>query len=377
MMKKLILAFCLIAFIVPNQILPQQASDYFPSSTGFVWNYKVTPLDSLNNPLTQLEYLRKDSFALVQSYQGKNANIVLSKDGPLQTILLQPYIDSIFYSFQGTDGFEYFSTSGIESFLNQLDSIGIDTNFNFLNFFRSLQNWYSVYRFGASPGVRYTLLQKDTTISTFNIRFKYSAIRNNDQTINTAIGQFNCKKFTTQWEFSYLLGPIPIPLFSIEDTNWIAQGNWLVKAYQPSKAVDLSLLGIPPFFIPGRTIDILDQIVSVADEQITLNEFQLFQNYPNPFNPSTKIRFVIPNRVRNPKDLSSQAPRNDNTLVTLKVYDILGNEVTTLVNEEMPAGVYEAEFMPESNINQITTGIYFYQLKAGSFIETKKMIYLK
>ncbi|MEJ5262537.1 MAG: family 10 glycosylhydrolase, partial [Ignavibacterium sp.] len=59
-------------------------------------------------------------------------------------------------------------------------------------------------------------------------------------------------------------------------------------------------------------------------------EFILEQNYPNPFNPSTKIRFVIPNEERNLKDFSSQASRNDNTLVTLKVYDVLGNEIATL-----------------------------------------------
>ena len=365
-MKKIILSLCLMAFTILSEIFPQQASDYFPSSTGYVWNYKVTPLDSLNNPMTQLEYFRKDTFETIQNYQGRNANIVLSKEGPLQNILLQPYIDSMFFSFEGTDGYEYFSTSGIESFLNQLDSLGIDTNFNFLNFFRSLQNWYSVYRFAANVNSPYTLFQKDTLISTYNIRFKYAARRNNDETINTAIGSFDCKKFTTQWEFSYLLGPIPIPLFSIEDTNWIAPNNWLVKAYQPSKAVDLSLLGIPPFFIPGRTIDIIDQIVSVGDEQIALKNFYLFQNYPNPFNPTTKIRFSIP--------LSTEyysVPQN----VTLKVYDILGNEVATLVNEEKTPGIYEVEF--NASEYNLTSGVLFYQLHAGEFFSTKKFIYLK
>ncbi len=358
-MKKFLL---IILFLFNYFALSQQASDYFPSATGYLWNYKVTPLDSINNPMMQFEFFRQDSFAAVQTYQGRTADIVLSKEGPLQTILLQPYIDSLFYSFQGTDGYEYFSTSGIEFFLNQLDSLGIDTNFNFLNFFRSLQNWYAVYRFGASPGVRYTLLQKDTTISTYNIRFKYSAIRNNDQTINTVLGTFNCKKFTTQWEFSYLLGPFPIPLFSIEDTNWIAPSNWLVKAYQPSKAVDLSLLGIPPFFIPGRTIDVIDQIVGVDDESIAVNDFVLYQNYPNPFNPSTKIRFNIP-------FVGSELAQT-----VLKVYDVLGNEIATLLDKYLEAGSYEVEF----NAAQVlASGVYFYKLQTGSFVETKKMILLR
>ncbi len=346
-----------ILLLVPLSGLTQQASNYFPSTTGYLWNYKITPLDSLNNPLTQLEYFRQDSFAAVQDYQGRSADIVLSKEGPLQTILIQPYIDSIFYSFQGTDGYEYFSVSGIETFLNQLDSLGLDSSFNFLNFFRSLQNWYAVYRFGASPGVRYTLLQKDTLISTYTIRFKYSAVRNNDETINTAIGTFNCKKFTTQWEFSYLLGPFPIPLFSIEDTNWIAQGNWLVKAFQPSKAIDLSLLGIPPFFIPGRTIDILDQIVSVDDGKLITDNFVLYQNYPNPFNPVTKIIWQTP--------VSGHQ--------NIKVYDVLGNVVTTLVDEYKEAGIYEVEY----NASNLSSGTYFYRLTAGEFTQTKKMILLR
>lgn len=88
-------------------------------------------------------------------------------------------------------------------------------------------------------------------------------------------------------------------------------------------------------------------------------EYFLNQNYPNPFNPSTKIGYVIPNGVRN--------------LVTLKVYDVLGNEVATLVNEEKTAGSYEVDF----NASQLSSGIYFYKLTVGSFIETKKMILLK
>ncbi len=60
-------------------------------------------------------------------------------------------------------------------------------------------------------------------------------------------------------------------------------------------------------------------------------------------------------------------------MVTLKVYDILGNEVATLVNEEKPAGTYEVEF----NASGLPSGVYFYQLKTGSFVETKKMLLLK
>uniref|UniRef100_UPI00307F7F46 T9SS type A sorting domain-containing protein n=1 Tax=Ignavibacterium sp. TaxID=2651167 RepID=UPI00307F7F46 len=91
----------------------------------------------------------------------------------------------------------------------------------------------------------------------------------------------------------------------------------------------------------------------------------------------TKIRFVIPNEVRNLKDFSSQAPRNDNAFVTLKVYDVLGNEVATLVNEYKPEGSYEVEFNPVTSIEHPASGIYFYQLKAGNYSLTKKMVLMR
>jgi hypothetical protein len=95
----------------------------------------------------------------------------------------------------------------------------------------------------------------------------------------------------------------------------------------------------------------------------------LHQNFPNPFNPTTKIKYALSNRQ----------------YATLKVYDILGNEVVTLVDEELTAGEYEVEFNPASGIQHPASGIYFYQLRAGdpssgsgqSFVETKKMILLK
>lgn len=98
-------------------------------------------------------------------------------------------------------------------------------------------------------------------------------------------------------------------------------------------------------------------IVNV-DEDISLPEtFELYQNYPNPFNPITNIQFQIPN----------------SGFVSLKVYDVIGKEVATLVDEYKPAGMHNVQF----TMNNLTSGIYFYQLKAGSFTETKKMILIK
>ncbi len=360
-MKRLSFIFLMI---FSNIVFSQQANEFFPNQLGYVWNYKVTPLDSINNPIVQLEYFRKDSFGVVSNYKGRMANIVFSKEGGWQTINSQPYLDTNFYSFEGTIGFEYFSSSGIEPFLLQLDSLQLDPNFNFVTFFKSLQNWYSVYRFAANVNSIYTLMQKDTTISNFNIRFRYAAIRNHDQTVSTLIGTFNCKKFTTVWDFSLLVGSFVFPLFSIDDTVWIAPGNWMVQAYQPSKSVDLSLLGIPPFKITGRRIHIIDQITNIDDESFIVHDFVLFQNYPNPFgntlnsnNPTTKISWQ-----------SSIGSRQ-----ILKVYDILGNEVATLVDEYRDAGKYEFEFDAE----RLPSGVYFYKLQNGEQIQVKKMILIR
>ena len=86
-------------------------------------------------------------------------------------------------------------------------------------------------------------------------------------------------------------------------------------------------------------------------------KFELSQNYPNPFNPSTSIQYAVSNRQ----------------FVSLKIYDILGKEIATLVNEEKPAGNYKIEF----NASSLSSGVYFYTLRAGSFVQTNKMILLR
>jgi len=110
------------------------------------------------------------------------------------------------------------------------------------------------------------------------------------------------------------------------------------------------------------------------DPENIVNQFKLEQNYPNPFNPVTTIRYTIPTP---PSSSPLAKGRNEVGFVTLKVYDVLGNEVATLVNEEKSAGTYEVMFNPESSIRYPASGIYFYQLKAGNYLETKKMILMK
>jgi len=108
-------------------------------------------------------------------------------------------------------------------------------------------------------------------------------------------------------------------------------------------------------------INIIDNPVNVKNENLFPEEFVLYQNYPNPFNPGTSVQYAVSRRQ----------------FIRLIVYDILGNEITTLINEEKYPGIYEVQFSPESSIQQPASGIYLYQLKAGNFSETKKMILMK
>ena len=95
----------------------------------------------------------------------------------------------------------------------------------------------------------------------------------------------------------------------------------------------------------------------VEENKIQLNKFALNQNYPNPFNPETVISWQLAIRSQ----------------VSLKVFDVLGNEVSTLANEEMEAGIHRISFNGEN----LASGIYFYQLKTNGFIQNRKMILLK
>ena len=98
--------------------------------------------------------------------------------------------------------------------------------------------------------------------------------------------------------------------------------------------------------------------VTGMDKEIITNvNFALHQNYPNPFNPITTISYELPKAGK----------------VSIKIFDLLGREITTLVDEYKNAGSYEVEF----KANYLPSGVYFYQLKAGDYIFTKKMVLLK
>jgi len=116
--------------------------------------------------------------------------------------------------------------------------------------------------------------------------------------------------------------------------------------------------------INGKVMGDTSLVVGIKNENNDIpSEFSLSQNYPNPFNPETVIGYQLA----------------VNSKVSLKVYDVLGNEVAILVNEEKPAGKYQVNFNAQQTTNnqQLSSGVYFYQLRAGQFVQTKKFVLIK
>ncbi len=101
----------------------------------------------------------------------------------------------------------------------------------------------------------------------------------------------------------------------------------------------------------------ITEVEEENNNEVIPSAYALHQNFPNPFNPSTTISFSIPNTE----------------FVTLKIYDSVGKEVETLVNENLPAGSYNKQF----NATNLASGVYFYRLQAGSYYQTNKMILMK
>jgi hypothetical protein len=141
--------------------------------------------------------------------------------------------------------------------------------------------------------------------------------------------------------------------------NWnIILDGWtnnMLRSVQFTSSTNGYILG------NNKTLFKYGLLTDVEDQPTQPTEFKLEQNYPNPFNPSTIIQYAIGSRQ----------------FVQLKVYDVLGNEIATLVNEEKAPGTYELEFKSTVGSRQLASGVFYYQLKAGDFVQSKKMLLIK
>lgn len=352
-----------------SHLYGQQASAYFPQSTGFLWYSKTTALDSSNNQVDSLSFFSIDSFAVTDTFKTKNSHFVLSKSGAMPLILEQPYLDTFYVSLDGTNGSTYFDASMITSLTGAIDSTIIDTlfgGFNPFSIIASLEGWYSMYRFAQNLNAEYLLVRKDTTINyngtNIATRIELKGKRLADQQLETVYGTLNTKKFVRSIILSAtILPPFYLPLYRLDDTVWIAQDYWTVKQYLPSTVLDIqlgSIISVGPYTIPGRVWELVSPLVSVQDEvTFTPGTFTLEQNFPNPFNPATTIRFSV----------------NEPGFVSLKVYDVLGREVSDLLQRQMQPGIHQVEFSGEN----LASGIYYYRLTQNGNASVKQMLLLK
>jgi hypothetical protein len=122
----------------------------------------------------------------------------------------------------------------------------------------------------------------------------------------------------------------------------------------------------------------VDLVIGIEDIETVPSEYYLSQNYPNPFNPSTIIKYAIPPSPLQGEGLrEARLPARQGYAVSLKVYNLLGQEITTLVDEYQRPGNYEVVWNTESSSFELTSGVYFYQLRSRDYIDTKKMILLR
>mgnify|MGYP005842129017 CR=1 FL=1 len=164
--------------------------------------------------------------------------------------------------------------------------------------------------------------------------------------------------------------PVGQPVYDGSITSWVKEEISLTNYLSSQLKIQFQLKTDGGVTRDGWYLDDIGVFfytipTNVLNDEKPVYKFSLEQNYPNPFNPSTTIRYNIPTVI--------ESGAKQSQLVTLKVYDVLGNEVATLVNEEKPAGSYEVEF----DGSRLASGIYFYKLQTGSFIKTRKMLILK
>jgi len=213
----------------------------------------------------------------------------------------------------------------------------------------------NTFFFGAQPlDPTYNLLEVDTTKTKSNYNFHINTI----ESISAAPGAKAIYTYNTRYDSATTQGSMKGMPVGVE---------YLGADY---KVITLSF---PLYYMTQEQAQALvqdimlnkfNEVTAVKSEDVKIlpTEYFLYQNYPNPFNPITKIKFSIP---------SSESVNY--VFVQLKVFDILGKEISTLVNEKKNAGSYQVEF----NSHNLPTGVYLYRLSAGNFVSTMKMILMK
>jgi hypothetical protein len=232
--------------------------------------------------------------------------------------------------------------------------------------------YFELKEYVAGSSWYFTYYERIDTLNAKVYRFDEDSVQTNQEylidDLRAELGDsINSHRFITDAPYSMIYSA-DTTFYQVETKYKIYDSNFLI-GYQYRLVKDFGLafvlntydFGSDTRLFKGAVINGIvygDTTITGIDDVIKpVSIFSLSQNYPNPFNPITNIKYQIPN----------------SSFITLKVYDILGNEIATLVNEEKPAGSYTVEF----NGSRLASGIYLYQLEAGNFNQTHKMIILK
>jgi len=345
-----ILLLCLLSV---SFAAAQNASDYFPSNPRNTWRYQRYSLDTLQNLVTSSKTIDSDSLAATEQIRDTAAFLLLSGENQ--------QFDTTFVNVRGSTISEFVTGYPHITSILPVDSLGLGFVWDYLN-------WYPYINLALTPGVKDTLLYIKNKTVTFQrhpltLVIYVTTARLSDTSITVPAGTYTTTPFQIALNVNIPksqppFGHYEVPLFKLVDTLFIAKNNWLVKEIQPSTYYPLnndSSYNVTTTQLQGfeRVLDNAT-ITSVEQRPIIARQFTLEQNFPNPFNPTTHLRFTIA----------------DVRFVTLKVFNVLGQEIASLVKNTLPAGSYDITFDARS----FSSGVYFYRLTAGNIVQTKKMI---
>ena len=335
-----------IIFLISSQIFPQMDNprDYFPLHEGNIWQYRYR-----NNP----------------GQTGWVENMISCGDtvmpgGLTYTQLFNP-------PYYGTGYIKYCRIDSHYNVLEYVDSLCSINNEPDTSGLHDPPN-----SFGCLVDTSISIFKLNVPDSTywstfFNIgdNLFLPSLRYMGEYETEIFGQQTRAKVFTQYSRQYYPGP----------GIWVEYYGW---NYVFVKGIGIYSTGFgesSTATLEGAIINGIKYGTLVGIGDNTENKpksFMLYQNYPNPFNPTTKIKFVIPN--------VADAFNASTTNVFLKVYDVLGNEIATLVDKHKPPGTYEIEFdarLPHRQGSNLPSGIYFYSITSGKFHDVKKMILMK
>ena len=314
-------------------------------NSGYVYNDGYDPSFGVNPPAHFVKILQGPyKYIPGETFLDNNTNGEYDEgiDTPLDTAF------NFKGEFSGVDTLSGAKNIGMTSFVNYMKSKPIhgdpDDIYQFRNYLKGLESDGNVYNPCSFP---YGEVIGGVNCNDINPAYMYSG----DPVTQSGwidIAPWDQRQLVSTGPFTLKTGkPVTIIVAHIVGRGTDSL-NSITVSREFSKAIE-------DFYKTNFT----DFVVSVEDgkKEYVPTSFQLYQNYPNPFNPTTNIGFTI----------------SDFGLITLKVYDVLGKEVATLVNEDKSAGNYEVEF----DASSLPSGVYLYQLQAGDYIKTNKMILLK